>query len=40
MGQLVGIDDDCAALLKHLGDGALAGRKTACEADYNHGGGA
>jgi hypothetical protein len=32
MGQLVGIDDDRAALLEHLGDGALAGSDAACEA--------
>ncbi len=40
VGQLVGIDDRCAALFEHLGDGALAGSDAACEADYNHGGGA
>ena len=39
-GQFVGIDDDRAAMLEHLGDGALAGSDTACEADQNHGGGA
>jgi hypothetical protein len=27
-------------LLEHLGDGALAGGDTACEADQNHGCGA
>ena len=37
VGQLVGIDDDCAALLEHLGNGALAGRDAACEANENHG---
>jgi len=40
MGQFVGINDDRAALLEHLGDGAFAGCDTACEADENHGGGA
>ncbi len=40
MGQFVGVDDDCAALLKHLGDGALAGRDAPCESNQNHGGGA
>jgi hypothetical protein len=35
-GQLVGIDDDRAALLEHLGDGALAGGDAACEANENH----
>ena len=39
-GQFVGIDDDRAALLKHLGDGALAGSDAPCESDQNHGGGA
>ena len=39
-GQFVGIDDDRAALLEHLGDGALTGSDAACEADQNHGGGA
>ena len=40
MGQFVGIDDDCAALLEHFGDGAFASGDAACEADQNHGGGA
>ena len=35
-GQFVGINDDRAALLEHLGDGALAGSDAACEADQNH----
>ena len=39
-GQFVGIDDDRAASLEHLGDGALAGSDAACEADKNHGRGA
>lgn len=39
-GQFVGIDDDRAVLLEHLGDGALAGGDAACEADQNHGCGA
>ena len=39
-GQFVGIDDDRAALLEHLGDGAFAGGDAACEADQDHGGGA
>lgn len=40
MGQFVGVNDDRAAMLEHLGDGALAGGDTACEADQNHGCGA
>ena len=36
MGQFVGIDDDRAALLEHLGDGTLAGGDAACEANENH----
>ncbi len=40
MGQLVGIDDDRAALLEHLGDSAFAGRDATCESHQNHGGGA
>ncbi len=40
MSQLVGIDDDCAALLEHLGDSAFAGRDATCESHQNHGGGA
>ena len=40
MGQFVGIDDDRAAFLEHLGDGALAGSDAPCESDQNHGGGA
>ena len=35
--QQVSIDHRCAALLEHLGDGALAGGDAACEADQNHG---
>ena len=38
--QLIGIDDDGAALLEHLGDGAFAGGNAACEADQHHGDGA
>ena len=38
--QLVSIDDDGAALLEHLGDGAFAGGDAACEADQQHGCGA
>ena len=37
VGQQVGIDHRCAALLEHLGDGAFAGGDAACEADQNHG---
>lgn len=33
MGQFVGVDDDRAAMLEHLGDRALAGGDTACEAN-------
>jgi hypothetical protein len=33
MGQFVGIDDNGAALLEHLGHGAFTGRDTACEAN-------
>lgn len=40
MGQFVGVDDDRAALLEHLGDGAFTGGDTSCEPDDNHGGGA
>ena len=40
MGQFVGIDDDRAALLEHLGDGALAGGDTPCKPNEKHGGGA
>jgi hypothetical protein len=40
VGQLVGIDDRCAALLEHLGDGSFSGGDAACEADNNHGCGA
>lgn len=40
VGQFVGIDDDRAVLLEHLGDGALAGGDATCEADHNHGRGA
>jgi hypothetical protein len=39
-GQFVGIDDDRAASLEHLGDSALAGGDAACEANQHHGGGA
>jgi hypothetical protein len=39
-GQFVGIDDDRAASLEHLRDGALAGGDAACEANQHHGGGA
>ena len=38
--QFVGIDDDRAASLEHLGDSALAGGDAACEANQHHGGGA
>jgi len=40
VGQLVGIDDRCAALFEHLGDGSFAGGDAACETDQNHGCGA
>ncbi len=40
VGQLVGIDNRCAALLEHLGDGSFSGGNAACEADHNHGCGA
>jgi len=33
VGQLVGIDNRCAALFEHLGDSAFAGGDAACEAD-------
>ena len=36
--EQIGIDHDCAALLEHPGNGALAGRDAACEANENHGG--
>jgi hypothetical protein len=40
VGQLVGIDDRCAALFEHLGDSSFAGGDAACEANHNHGCGA
>ena len=38
--RLIGIDDDGAALLEHLGNGAFACGDAACEADQQHGCGA
>ena len=38
--KFIGIDNDGAALLEHLGDGAFAGGDAACKADHNHGCGA
>ena len=40
VGQLVSIDNRCAALFEHLGDGSFAGGDAACEANHNHGCGA
>jgi len=40
VGQLVGIDDRCAALFEHLGNGSFSGGDAACEADHDHGCGA
>lgn len=39
-GQLIGIDQQCTALLEHTGDGCLAGRNAAGQSNEDHGGGA
>jgi hypothetical protein len=35
-GELIGIDDDCAALLEHPRHRALSRRDTSCEPNDNH----